>query len=52
MYTGTLIDDLISTVENASIRIDDHLREAKLAYWYAMAEREWASFESSLAGVA
>lgn len=52
MYTGTLIDDLISTVENISIRIDDQLREAKLAYWYATAEREWSNFESSLAGVA
>jgi hypothetical protein len=51
MYTGTLIDDLISTVERAetSPRLDPE-QESKLAYWYAVAQSELATYE--LAGVA
>ncbi|HZP16679.1 MAG TPA: hypothetical protein VFB00_01845 [Terriglobales bacterium] len=51
MYTGTLIDDLIATVERAetSCRLDPE-QESKLAYWYAVAQSELASLE--LAGVA
>ena len=65
MYTGTLIDQLIATVERTEartearteIRSDMHLldtrsQEEKLAYWYAVAQQEVAQFESSLAGVA
>jgi hypothetical protein len=65
MYTGTLIDQLIATVEQTEartearteIRSDMHLldtrsQEEKLAYWYAVAQQEVAQFESSLAGVA
>jgi hypothetical protein len=61
MYTGTLIDQLIATVERTEIRtetcIDRHSQdtrsqEEKLAYWYAVAQQEAAQFESSLAGVA
>ena len=41
MYTGTLIDDLITTVENAetSFRLDPE-QETKLAYWYTVAQSE------------
>ena len=60
MYTGTLIDELIATVErtearadNRSLRLlDTRSQEEKLAYWYAVAQQEVAQFESSLAGVA
>jgi hypothetical protein len=61
MYTGTLIDQLIATVERteartevrASRRLQDTLsQEEKLAYWYAVAQQEVAQFETSLAGVA
>jgi hypothetical protein len=60
MYTGTLIDELIATVErtearadNRSLRLlDDRSQEEKLAYWYAVAQQEVAQLDSSLAGVA
>ena len=64
MYTGTLIDHLIATVERTEARtevrtepidmrlLDTRSQEEKLAYWYAVAQQEIAQFESSLAGVA
>ncbi len=58
MYTGTLIDQLISTVErtearaDARLQADDRSQEEKLAYWYAIAQLEVAQLDSSLAGVA
>jgi len=60
-YTGTLIDELIATVERTEVRTevrsdrllqDTRSQEEKLAYWYAVAQQEVAQFESSLAGVA
>ena len=60
-YTGTLIDELIATVERTEARsearvdrrlLDTRSQEEKLAYWYAVAQQEVAQFESSLAGVA
>jgi hypothetical protein len=50
MYTGTLIDDLISMVE----RTEQHAhnsQEVKLPYWYVATERERV-FDSKLLGVA
>jgi hypothetical protein len=57
MYTGTLIDQLIATVERTEARVDARVRdersqEEKLAYWYAVAQQEVAQLDSSLAGVA
>ena len=61
MYTGTLIDQLIATVERTEARtdarvdrrsLDSRSQEEELAYWYAVAQQEVAQFESSLAGVA
>jgi uncharacterized protein YccT (UPF0319 family) len=57
MYRGTLIDELIATVEQTEACADRRLQEMssqeeKLAYWYAVAQQEVAQFESSLAGVA
>ncbi len=56
MYRGTLIDDLIATVEHAetSFRLDQE-QESKLAYWYAVAQSELANpnlQNHELAGVA
>jgi hypothetical protein len=60
MYTGTLIDELIATVERTEARVDNRSlrlldsrsQEEKLAYWYSVAQREVAQLDSSLAGVA
>jgi len=60
MYTGTLIDELIATVERTEARtsarslrlLDSHSQEEKLAYWYAVAQLEGTNADSSLAGVA
>ena len=54
MFTGTLIDELISTVERAetSFRLDPE-QESKLEYWYAVAQNELANLGTyELAGVA
>jgi hypothetical protein len=54
MFTGTLIDDLISTVARAedSFRLDAD-QEYKLAYWYTVAQNELANLGTcELAGVA
>ena len=51
MYTGTLIDDLIATVERAETSPRLHPeQEVKLAYWYEFAQGKLANYE--LAGVA
>ena len=53
MYTGTLIDELISTVERAERHAHKTAdsQEAKLAYWYTATELD-RSFDSKLLGVA
>lgn len=54
MFTGTLIDDLISTVERAEdcFRLDAE-QELKLAYWYTVAQNELAHLGTcELGGVA
>jgi len=54
MYTGTLIDDLIATVERAEFgtRLDPE-QESTLAYWYTVAQNELANLGAyELAGVA
>ncbi|HXM63941.1 MAG TPA: hypothetical protein VN950_23975 [Terriglobales bacterium] len=53
MYTGNLIDELISTVERAEkhVRVAADSQETKLPYWYVATERERA-FDSKLLGVA
>ena len=51
MYTGTLIDDLIKTVEQAEKCSENLLSsEEKLAHFYRMAHFELAHVEASLAG--
>ena len=53
MYKGSLIDELIATVERAetSLRLDPE-QESKLAYWYAVAQSEVTNLNYELAGVA
>ncbi len=53
MYTGTLIDELMATVERTEKRATEiRSQEEKLAYFYSVAQSELTQFESSLAGVA
>jgi hypothetical protein len=53
MFTGTLIDELISTVERAErhSRKTADSQETKPGYWYTPTECERA-FDSKLLGVA
>jgi hypothetical protein len=53
MYSGTLIDDLIKTVEQAE-KCSQRLlsSEEKLAHFYQVAQFEMVHLESRLAGVA
>jgi hypothetical protein len=53
MYTGTLINELMATVERTEKRTTQaRSQEEKLAYFYNVAQSELTEFESSLAGVA
>jgi hypothetical protein len=56
MYKGTLINDLMATVDRAetSFRLDPE-QESKLSYWYGVAQSELANLHlqsHDLAGVA
>ena len=54
MYTGSLIDELIRSVERADDQTEKQmeLHQAKLAYWYAAAQQEMERFEQTLQGAA
>ena len=53
MYSGTLIDDLLKTVERVEKRsLQSRPQEQKLAYFYALAQSELAQCEPQLLGVA
>ncbi|MBZ5574511.1 MAG: hypothetical protein LAO09_21860 [Acidobacteriia bacterium] len=53
MYTGTLIDDLVNTVERVEKRTFDNLsQEEERAFWHAVSQNQLTQFESGLAGVA
>jgi hypothetical protein len=52
MYSGNLINDLISTVEQTQKQAEERIRQEKLNYWYEMAQYELTQIESNLAGVA
>jgi len=53
MYSGTLIDDLIKTVERAErLAATETSQHAEMEYWPAISQSELAQFESPLAGVA
>ena len=54
MYTGTLIEELMRTVDEVEEQAQEETQaqEAKLAYWYAAAQQEMAQFEQRLLGAA
>jgi hypothetical protein len=53
MYTGTLIDDLMETVERSEKRtMLARSQEENLAYFYALAQSELSRIEPDLLGVA
>ena len=53
MYTGTLIDELMATVERTEKRaMQSCSPEEKLAYFYNVAQSELANYEPNRAGVA
>jgi len=53
MFTGTLINELMETVERTERRCsEERSREEKLAHFYAISQFELAQFEPTLAGVA
>jgi hypothetical protein len=53
MYTGTLIEDLLQTVERAEKHsLQARSAEEKLAHFYAVSNDELTQLEPALAGVA
>ena len=53
MYTGTLIDQLIETVERTERRVvQQRSQEEKLAHFYAISQAELIQFRCELSGVA
>jgi hypothetical protein len=53
MYTGTLIDELMTAVERTEKHaVEVRSQEEKLAYFYNLAQSEMGQYESKLAGVA
>lgn len=53
MYTGTLIEDLLKTVERSEKRtLQARSQEEKLAHFYALSQSELTQLEPALAGVA
>jgi hypothetical protein len=51
MYTGTLIKDLMATVERVETRIRNANPENELERWYA-SQHQTSRFEPELVGVA
>jgi len=52
MYTGSLIDELMSTVERAEARAYQQGEDARLEHWYAVSAQELAQLDPDLLGVA
>ena len=52
MYTGTLIDDLMATVERAEQHAQQAADSAELDRWYAVAPDELGPAQPNLVGVA
>ena len=53
MYSGTLIDDLIKTVERTErLAVTEASQPEVVEYWHAVSQNELTQFESTLAGVA
>jgi hypothetical protein len=53
MYSGTLIDDLIKTVERTErLATREISQPEEMECWHAVSQNQLTQFESSLAGVA
>jgi hypothetical protein len=52
MYTGTLIEELMATVERAEQHAHEQAELAQLECWYAVAPYELSQVEPNLLGVA
>ena len=53
MYTGTLIEDLVNTVEWAEKRaLAIQAQEENVAFWHAVSQSQLNQFDATLAGVA
>ncbi len=53
MYTGTLIEELVNTVEWAEKRaIENRVQNDDAAFWYAVSQSQLSQLDSNLAGVA
>jgi hypothetical protein len=52
MFTGTVIEDLMAIVDQTCEQVEERTQQERLAYWYAVSNRELAQLESGLAGVA
>jgi hypothetical protein len=53
MYSGTLIDDLIKTVERTErLAPTETSQPEEMEHWHAISQNELGQLESSLAGVA
>ena len=53
MYTGTMIEDLMKTVEAAEKRyLQTRSEEEKLEHFYALAQFELTHYETPFAGAA
>jgi hypothetical protein len=52
MYSGSLIDQLMETVERAELRAAEQSEAAKLECWYAVSAKELSQLDHDLLGVA
>jgi hypothetical protein len=52
MYKGTLIDDLMATVERAERHAHQQADSVELEYWYALTGRQLVPADQNLLGVA
>jgi len=53
MYSGTLIDDLIKTVERTERLATTEISQLEqMECWHAVSQNQLVQFETSLAGVA
>jgi len=52
MYTGTLIEQLMTSVERAEQRSSASYEREELERWYAAVSKQWQPLERELQGVA
>jgi hypothetical protein len=52
MYTGTLIEELIATVERAEQHAHEQAESADMDRWYAVSHDQLGAVEPNLLGVA